>query len=408
MPMRRFMDRSKRKLIITIIIVVVAINLVDEAVHSILNGDWGILFGQILILSFIGWMVFRARHNYQAYRHIYKKRFEEGGGNVGVKDAALFSLTWSREIYANIPPDRRRLVKMVFILIGAASILVLLQVGFDELLPLLTYSLLVLAAINLLIWAVASERGEKEKLSVELETARQMQMSLMPKANPQFEGFDVAGVCRPAFDVGGDMYDFVFPQNDRTALAIAVADVAGKGMDAALTAVFASGAFVSETQHSKDAASIMTTLNKTICTRHNRSKFVSFLLAIIDRESRTIDVVNAGQSKPLLIRDGDVRTIDCDGVRFPLGVMNDAAYLAHSIAVQTGDVLLLFTDGITDAMNPAEEPFGAERLAQVIREMPLAPMSCSAILDALIDRVRAFTASRDQHDDLTMVVVKVN
>jgi serine phosphatase RsbU (regulator of sigma subunit) len=268
-------------------------------------------------------------------------------------------------------------------------------------------SALVLAGVNLLIWVVGSEREEKDRIRIELETARKMQLSLMPRQDPAVQGFDISGCCIPARDVGGDLFDFVWSGKDKDKLCITVVDVSGKGMDAALTAVYTSGALISEAMHENDVVTVTQNLNSAIYSRKNRSRFVSMLMAALDVPARKIQYVNAGQSRPFLLRDHQVSVLQNQGARFPLGVIETPAYKADDIQLKPGDNLLLYTDGATEAMNEKEEMFGEERLKTLFIELASSRSRASDVVRALKEEIMNFSGPDHQHDDLTIVVVKV-
>ena len=402
------MTKRKQKTLLLIFGIIFTINMIDEIGDAFISGAWAPVVGQILILSIFAFIAYKNRDSLQVYRDEYREKFEKHTDNIGVKDAALFSLTWSKEIYERIPEDRKKLVKQSFVLIGVAFVVILFEVGFSQLLTIVICAALVLAGVNLLVWVVSSERSDKDVLSVELKTARDMQMSLMPKTDTQFAGFDISGFCAPALNVGGDLFDYFSLCQKKDVLGIAVADVAGKGMEAALTAVFTSGALVSETQHEASPARIMENLNRTICTRQNKQKFVSLLLAIIDSSQKQISIVNAGQSKPLLSRRNEVTVIENEGTRFPLGVVDQCMYTETIFPLQHGDIFLFYTDGLTEAMNVLLEPFGMERLQRIFKEAVRDDADSKKIIHDVRRQILFYTGNAEQSDDMTMVVVKVS
>jgi len=387
--------------------VIFVLNFIGETADAIEQGDWSTIIGLIVILGVLGFIAVHAREQVQGLRQAYRTRFQQAGEKVGLKDAILFSLTWSREIYDSIPADRKPLVRTAFLMIAIGMGLLTIELGFTHLLTILIAGLLILAAINLLIWIVTEERGQMDILRFEVETARRMQLSLMPSGNPKLDGFDIAGMCMPANTVGGDHFDYARLGGTESLLGVAVVDVAGKGMDAAMTAVFTSGALANEVQHETDPATIMNRLNMTVFSRNNKKKFVSFLLGALNAANRTFTYVNAGQSRPLLYRDSRVEALVAPGPRFPLGVVPDTKYQSDSLELTPGDALLLFTDGLVEAMNKEGEPLGQERLQTLFQETIEEERDSEAVLRGLVRRVELFTGSAPQHDDLTAVVIKV-
>lgn len=393
---------------------ILLLNFIQGIIQAVRTGDWNSLYGKVTTLVIIGIITYFLWDNLMEGWDSLKKRretareeFEKSGGDISIKDAAIFSLAWSREIYQGIPDDRKRLVKTSFVLIGIAGGVVMLHLGRYGFLTLLLIAGLILAGVNLLIWVVGSERQEKDRIAIELDTARKMQLSLMPDQDPDIRGFDISGCCIPALDVGGDLFDFVWFGKGRSKLCIPVVDVSGKGMDAALTAVYTSGALVSETQHEEDVATVVDNLNSAIYSRQNRSRFVSLLMMVLDVNSRTLEYVNAGQTKPMLVRDNTVNVLKGQGARFPLGVMETPEYRQESLQLKSGDSLLLYTDGATEAMNINEDMFGEERLQELFLGLVKQDYRSTDIIRIIRDEIVMFTGEARQHDDLTIVAVRV-
>lgn len=393
---------------------IVAANYIRGIVYAITTQNWPSLSGKVITLVIMATIIFIYRDTLkQGWAALKKRRetarreFEENRGDIGIKDAAIFSLAWSREIYRTIPEDRKRLVKTSFILIGIAMLIVLMHMDSYSFLTILTVSALILAGVNLLLWSVGSERAEKDRIQIELEAARKMQMSLMPKQDPAVQGFDISGCCIPAHDVGGDLFDFVRSDRDKNKLYISVVDVSGKGMDAALTAVYTSGALVSETQHEYDVATAVHNLNTAIYSRQNRSRFVSMLMAVLDIASRKMQFVNAGQVRPMLLRENRVTVLTSPGPRFPLGVRESPTYEAGDIQLESGDSLLFYTDGVTEAMNTKEEMFGEDRLKTLFLELGRKETRAADMVNTVRREIMSFTGAAQQHDDITIVVVRV-
>lgn len=396
-----------------VILAIITFSFIERTIDLIARGRWNQLAGQVITLFIIAALIYITRDSFKQLWEGFKEgknntreEFEKNKDQVNLKKAAVFALTWSREIYNGIPEDRRPLVKTSFSLIGIGLVIVLIHMSSAGLFVLLSLTLLILAGVNLLIWVVGSEREEKDRIQVELETARRMQLSLMPETDPQVRGFDISGICIPAQNVGGDMFDFVWVGKDSNKLCITVADVSGKGMDAALTAVYTSGAFVSETQHEENVVTVMDNLNSAIYSRQNRSRFVSALIAVLDLSTRCFEYVNAGQSRPLLVRDNSVSVLKAEGSRFPLGVMKTPSYRRQALQLKRGDILLLHTDGVTEAMNAHEEMFGQDRLELLMNELAGKDLGARAMVQELKNRVFRFSGQTDQHDDVTIVIIK--
>ncbi|UCH95859.1 MAG: PP2C family protein-serine/threonine phosphatase [Candidatus Aminicenantes bacterium] len=401
------------KIVGIVLLAVILLNFIQGILNFIIGGDWSSLFGKISTLIILGVIAFilwdRITEGWAGLmkrREATREQFEKNQRNINIKDAAIFSLTWSREIYQGIPDDRKPLVKTSFILIGIAGGIVMLHLGKYGFLTFLLIAGLILAGVNLLIWVVGSERQEKDRIAIELETARKMQLSLMPTQDPEISGFDISGCCIPAQNVGGDLFDFVWLGKSHNRLCIPIVDVSGKGMDAALTAVYTSGALVSEAQHEEDVVTVVDNLNSAIYSRQNRSRFVSLLIVALDINSRKIEYINAGQSKPLLLRKDKVSVLKGPGARFPLGIMEAPQYLPQAVQLQAGDILLLYTDGVTEAMNAREEMFGEDRLKEVFQAVEKKDLRARQIVEKIKDEIMNFSGPEQQHDDLTIVVIK--
>ncbi len=397
-----------------VFILVGLLNYIQGIIVAVTQKDWNLLIGKILSLAIMAIIVYLLKNrifggwkNLMKQRDATREQFERSKGNINIKDAAIFSLTWSREIYKNIPDDRKQLVKTSFILIGIAGGIIMFHLGRYGFLTMVVIAGLILAGVNLLIWVVGSERQEKDRLAIELETARKMQMSLMPSHAPEILGFDIAGTCIPAMNVGGDLFDFVWFGKNSHKLCIPIVDVSGKGMDAALTAVYTSGALVSEAQHEENVLTVVGNLNSAIYSRQNRSRFVSLLMVALDTDSHSIEYINAGQSQPLLARNNNVSILKGLGSRFPLGIVKTPQYLAQGLQLIKGDIMLLYTDGVTEAMNNKEEMYGEERLRILFLNLTYQGLTAAGIISEIKNEVLRFSGLEQQHDDLTLVAIKM-
>ncbi len=156
----------------------------------------------------------------------------------------------------------------------------------------------------------------------------------------KLQGLDVAGMSVPAREVGGDFFDYSCLGGGETKFGIPVFDVSGKGMQAAMSAVFTSGAFASEAKQSSSPADILTRLNRAVCSHSRRGHFVAFLLTAIDQQTRCLTFANAGQTRPILRSNGTVQSLDSVGVHFPLGMKEDSLYEERTVQLQPGDTSL--------------------------------------------------------------------
>lgn len=248
---------------------------------------------------------------------------------------------------------------------------------------------------------------ERERLRSELETAREMQMGLMPSAAPDLPGYDIAGVCLPATEVGGDYYDYIRIDGEDNALAIAVADVSGKGMKAAMTAVMVSGMLHAEAIHSNNAAQVLIRVNRPLHRKSDRRMFAAMLFGILDPGRKEFSFTNAGQMPPLLLRNGKVAAISSNGPRLPLGATAEVNYARKTLQLASGDHLLLYTDGINESRNGDRLLFGEDRLQVALAESVRAA-SAEGALQLIQAHIREFTGEEPPHDDITMVLVRVS
>jgi len=245
---------------------------------------------------------------------------------------------------------------------------------------------------------------EKKRHLFELQAARQMQMSLRPAADPKMEGLDIAGASIPAEEVGGDLYDYFVPTGPQAAVGITLADVSGKGMKAAIATVLVSGMMKTEYLRSGGPAQILGSVNRALTGALEAHGFVAMQVLTLAPREKIAHYTNAGQVYPLLRRGGKLQYFS--GSALPLGIAGESEYKDASVSLETGDVLLLVSDGITEAMNEKRELFGFERLEATLLGLP-SDVSARSMLESILAQVRAFAGKAKQHDDMTLVVVKV-
>lgn len=249
-------------------------------------------------------------------------------------------------------------------------------------------------------------RAERElrKSRAEFAAAREVQRQLFPKKAPEIPGFDIAGVSHPAEATGGDYFDFLTIDDDR--LGMVVADVSGHGLGASLLMSEARAYLRPLVRRLEDAGEILTHAQELLRDDLGKELFITLLFARLDRSTRRLTYGNAGHPAGQLIgADGTVRAVLGRTGR-PLGRQKEGPYPpGREIALQSGDILLLLTDGIDEAMRADDEIFGVERAIDVVRANRHLP--AAAIVEALCGAARAFTAPEPPNDDLTVVVVKV-
>ena len=243
-------------------------------------------------------------------------------------------------------------------------------------------------------------RSEDEKR--ELEEARRIQRKLLPTTLPQVDGCEIASHWQPASGVGGDCFDAISFGTCRVALSIA--DVVGKGIPAALLMSNLQAAVRAFATEVAQPAELCDQVNRILCGRIAEGRFISFFYCIADTAMGTLTYSNAGHYPPILVRvDGTVERLDCGGA--VLGVFGDAEYEQGQVAIASGDRIVCYTDGVTEAHGDADEEYGEDRLLAAV----VANRTCSApsLQARLAEEVAAFTNGAFQ-DDATLIVLAID
>ncbi len=249
---------------------------------------------------------------------------------------------------------------------------------------------------------IAAEVAQRERMNRELEIAREVQQRLFPQIVPAIPGIELAGFCRPALGIGGDYYDyFELPDGG---LGIAVGDVSGKGIPAALLMASLRASLRAQTIRGEtDLAILMKNVNVLGYESSTVSKYATFFYGQYSPQSRVLHYVNAGHEPPLLFRAGELIPLETGGP--VVGLLPGARYEQGSISLLPGDILVAFTDGISEAMNPAAKEWGVENLVSCVRASN--EISAQCLIDRIMTSADAFAAGAQQHDDMTIVVVRV-
>ena len=248
------------------------------------------------------------------------------------------------------------------------------------------------------------ELAEKRRLEHELKLAREVQTSLLPKDAPKIEGLEVAGVTLPAQEVGGDYFDYLQFEEEPTRIGIAVADVSGKGMKAAMVAVMSNCLLALAIQNSKNIGEVFTLMNGVLFSRTEKVMFTALCVATIDSKRLQMKFSNAGQADPILMRQGQLIHLSPEGNRIPLGIIKSSTYQENTVQLEPGDMVVFYTDGVIEAMNHAEEMYQEERLEKTLLNLTGAAEDC---LDQILKDIDSFVAGAPQYDDLTLVIVRV-
>ncbi|MGA2588496.1 MAG: SpoIIE family protein phosphatase [Bryobacteraceae bacterium] len=253
-----------------------------------------------------------------------------------------------------------------------------------------------------LISSLAEEAARRERFNREIEIAREVQERLFPQCYPSISGLDCAGHCRPAQGVGGDYYDFIALPEGR--LGVAVGDVSGKGISAALLMASLRASLRGQTLGGPaDLAALMRNVNSLLYESSAANRYATFFYAQYDPRNRTLDFVNAGHNPPVVLRGGEILRLEADGP--VVGLLPLAQYGQSSMVLAPGDILLAYTDGISEAMTRDDDEWGEDRMIAAAcncRDLPAAEM-----IAQLISAADAFTAGAPQHDDMTLVLMKL-
>jgi sigma-B regulation protein RsbU (phosphoserine phosphatase) len=242
---------------------------------------------------------------------------------------------------------------------------------------------------------------EKQRLEAQLEVARQVQLELLPPRDPQLDGFDISAYNFPTEEVSGDYYDWVRIYDDQ--IGIVIADVSGKGVPAALLMAFLRASLRAATHIGYAPHISMTKVNYLLWESIERNQFVTAFYGVLDATNRTLAYSNAGHVPALLMNaDGTARYEERGGV--PLGMFRDTRYYEYFQTIAPGQVFVLYTDGVTEAMNSADEEYGRERLLEAARKCR--ELSAREMVDFIHRDLTAWTEGRGAHDDVTFFIIK--
>lgn len=242
---------------------------------------------------------------------------------------------------------------------------------------------------------------EKELLDKQLQMARDVQSRLFPESPPRVAGYEIAGICLPAEEIGGDYYDFI--RLPRAGMGVAVADVSGNGIAAALVMTSFRGLLRTHTRGKLGLAGIARTINRLLPEFTGNSSYITAVYLVLDAEVHEFTYVCSGHPPPLLIHaDGTMQQLEVRGPA--LGVFRDARYTTETRLLLPGDILALYTDGVVEVANLLGEEFGVERLVNAIDRARGA--TSEGIIQAVIAETRKFSGSTTYSDDFTLVIVK--
>ena len=257
--------------------------------------------------------------------------------------------------------------------------------------------------VSELAHSLAAEAAQRAKVNREIEIAREVQERLFPQEMPELPGATVAGHCRPALGVGGDYYDVLTLEDGRVGLAIG--DVSGKGIAAALLMASLRASLRGVTLDSpRDFANLMHKVNRLVYEASASNRYATFFFAAFDPNTRRLECVNAGHNPPVLLRNGKVLRLEADGP--VVGLLPFAPYTEQALTLEPGDLLILYTDGISEAMTNDDEEWGEDRM--IASASAIRSQSADDVLQAMFKDADAFTAGAPQHDDMTLLVLRLD
>jgi len=254
--------------------------------------------------------------------------------------------------------------------------------------------------------ALEQEIAKKE---AELSIAAEIQKSFLPDTLPNFPKFEMAGKSIPAKEVGGDFFDFMpleLIPFSKTQMGIMIADVAGKGVPAALFMALSRIVIRISALWFKNCNDAIAFANPVITHDSKTGMFVTLFLGILDNQTMNMSYVNAGHNPPLVFRaeSGKIEELRPTGIA--IGILEDIPYDQESVHLNNGDIVVLYTDGVTEAINTHTEEFGVPRLIQTVQNSVSLPVE--EIVSTIVSSVSTFSGVQPQHDDITLLVIKVN
>jgi serine phosphatase RsbU (regulator of sigma subunit) len=258
-----------------------------------------------------------------------------------------------------------------------------------------------IAAIKVENAVLLEQRLLTERLKQQLASAREIQARLLPREPPAVPGYEVSGASRPSGEVGGDHFDFIAMPGGR--LLVALGDVSGKGLDAALLMSSLHASLRAQAGAGRALASLVSEVSRFLHASSPANRFATLFVGLLDPGRHALSYVNAGHNPPLLVRSGGaVEELPASGV--PVGLVAEVAYEERSVELAPGDVLLVYSDGVSEASNGAGEEFTAARLADVARRYQGA--LASELAELVEQELAAFTGSAPQADDRTLLVLR--
>jgi sigma-B regulation protein RsbU (phosphoserine phosphatase) len=242
---------------------------------------------------------------------------------------------------------------------------------------------------------------EKKRIDDQLQIAAELQARLLPAGPPEVKGYSIAGLCTPAYEVGGDYFDYVRLDNGR--LGVVVADMSGNGIAAALLMSSFRALLIPGARAGTPPATLMGRMNLLLPEFARKRDFVTAFYGILDPGEGTFTYANCGQNLPFLVRaDGRIERLTQSGPS--LVILPDAEYETGTVVLREGDLLVLYTDGVVEVFNRYRQEFGIEQLEEVARGSRARP--ADVVLREIVTATHAFSGPEESQDDSTLVVIK--
>ncbi|WP_234572626.1 PP2C family protein-serine/threonine phosphatase [Rhodohalobacter sp. 614A] len=250
------------------------------------------------------------------------------------------------------------------------------------------------------------ELAQEDRIRQELKIARNVQQSFLPLRTPSIEGYEIAAICKPAYETGGDYYDFISLSNDR--LAVTIGDVSGKGIQAAFFMTFTKGVLHALCSDFNSTIDILSKTNTMFRNNANRGTFISLIFGILDTNQNLFSFSRAGHNPVLFFnnKEGSLHEYQPEGIA--IGMANDEMFKKNiseeNIKLHKDDILILFTDGVVESISKTNKLYGDQRLHDLLKKNYM--LSAKELLNIVEEDLENFGEKSTQHDDLTMIIIK--
>jgi sigma-B regulation protein RsbU (phosphoserine phosphatase) len=262
------------------------------------------------------------------------------------------------------------------------------------------------SAFTLRTAEVFSDAAEKRRLDTDLEVAHEIQRILLPSKAPEFEGFEISGLNLPARHVSGDYYDFL--SVDEGHCGVVIADVSGKGVPASLIMATCRGVLRGEAEGELSAAELLRRVNHRMFPDIKEDMFISMAYLILEKSAGKVTLCRAGHDAPFLYRASDRTVTRINPPGMAVGIDSGGAFdrvsRDFSFEMESGDFVVLYTDGVTEALDLEGEEFGVPRVTQVLLDN--AHLCAGSLLDRITSELKSFVGTAPQHDDITLIVIR--